>query len=109
METDDYMEMLTPRGDSLVTAWIVGKSDIASEVGVRAPVNRKHRIGVRRVTSLRVTGPGASQATAIAYLNRLGSATFEEGAAWLVELTFDQGATGQVQDLRPTLPLVLRW
>lgn len=109
MESDDYMEMLTPRGDSLVTAWIVGKSDIASEEGARALVNRDHRIGVRRVSNLRVTGPGASHGPPIAYLNGLGSATFQEGAAWLVELTFDQGAAGQVRDLRPALPLVLRW
>jgi hypothetical protein len=78
MAADDYMEMLTPRGDSLVTAWIVGKSDIASDEGVRAPVNRKHQIEVRRVTNLRVTGPGASQGTAIAYLNSQESMTFEE-------------------------------
>jgi hypothetical protein len=42
-------------------------------------------------------------------LTRLGLAKVERGDAWLLELTLDGGAKGEVRDLRPDLPLVIRF
>ena len=42
-------------------------------------------------------------------LAHLGLAKVERGKEWLVEITLDGGRKGQVRDLRPDLPLVLRY
>jgi hypothetical protein len=46
---------------------------------------------------------------AASYLNRQAAAEFRDGREWLVEVTFDEGAQRRSADLRPGLPLVLRW
>jgi hypothetical protein len=42
-------------------------------------------------------------------LERLGIASFADGPAPLLELTFDDARTSTAHDLHPTLPLLLRW
>jgi ribosomal protein S18 acetylase RimI-like enzyme len=76
--------------------------------GQREPI--EHPLGVHELTSLRVHAPllGApSQSLQRALAT--GSFAIETGAQWLLELGFDGVRHGRSIDLRPTLPLLLRW
>ena len=76
--------------------------------GQREPI--EHPLGVRELTSLRVYAP-AMAAPSVSMQRALASGAFavEEGAEWLMELGFDGGQQNRSADLRPTLPLLLRW
>ncbi len=62
--------------------------------------------GLRRITSLRITGParGARSAAAAA-----SGVELLDGDAHLLEIGFDGGGAGSSHDFRPGLPLLLRW
>ncbi|MEL7060110.1 MAG: hypothetical protein AAGN46_08815 [Acidobacteriota bacterium] len=61
--------------------------------------------GPRRMTGVRVT-TSAEVPPVLAPLGR--DLELETGDDCLLELTFDDGATGRVDDLRPVLPVILR-
>jgi hypothetical protein len=77
---------------------------------LRSPQPLEHAPGLQYVTGVRLTGPGlgwpseAAQAVVAA-----GAVTLQEAPDHLGEITFDSGARGELADLRPMLPLVLRW
>jgi hypothetical protein len=69
-----------------------------------------HPAGVREVTGVRLAGPGLGTPSAVA---RAVAAAWPvglaEAPAHLAEVTFDGGSLGRAADLRPALPLALRW
>ena len=74
----------------------------------RQPID--HPAGLREVTDVRVTVRGVNDfSEPLRALERLGIASFQPGPEHLLELTFDRGAQGRSVDLRPELPVVLRW
>lgn len=74
----------------------------------RQPID--HPAGLRSVTDVRVTVRGVTNfSEPPRALERLGIAAFQPGPEHLLELTFDQAAQGRSADLRPELPVVLRW
>lgn len=74
----------------------------------REPVT--HAIPAGDLTSVRIALPGPEPRSAAARaVSALGLIGFETGAGYVMELTFDHGATGGVADARPALPLILRW
>jgi hypothetical protein len=68
-----------------------------------------HPLGLRKITHLRIGTPGGAQSQAAKTTAALGIATFIDAEKYVAELFFDDAATGQSADLRPELPLVLRW
>lgn len=79
--------------------------------GKGAPVREsaEHPNGVRTIRSMHVTLTDSAALTpAVREVERLGIATFALGREPLMELVFD-GTQGRAADLRPDLPLVLRW
>ncbi len=69
-----------------------------------------HAIGFQKLTSLRIQGPQAAPPSAAwRAVVDMGIATMEAGDSALMEIGFDGEARGQSLDLRPALPLVLRW
>jgi hypothetical protein len=69
-----------------------------------------HRLGVREITALRVTLPGLDALSApLRAVERLGIARFIPGDEPLIEISLDHAPRGRTADLRPELPLVLRW
>jgi hypothetical protein len=69
-----------------------------------------HALGVRELTGVRVTMPGRGVCSPpLRAVERLGIAVFVQGGEHLLELSFDGGWRGEAADLRPELPLVLRW
>jgi hypothetical protein len=70
----------------------------------------RHPLGVRRLTGVRVVVARAGgMVPSVARLHEAGVLRVERGGAPLVELTFDGGGRGGARDLRPALPLVLRF
>jgi hypothetical protein len=89
-----------------VTSATVPPSEYPAER--RQPI--EHPAGLGQVTEVQVTVRGATGFSApLQTLERLGIASFQSGDEHLLELTFDAGRKGQSADLRPDLPVVLRW
>jgi len=69
-----------------------------------------HALGVRRITAVEVGMPGGAAPGATAQSARAtGLVQFVEAADHVMTVTFDEARVGESADLRPDLPLVLRW
>jgi hypothetical protein len=69
-----------------------------------------HRLGVREISGIHIVSAGCEQPSdPLRAVQSLGIATFGNGAEHLLEVVFDRGERGQQADLRPDLPLRLRW
>jgi len=78
--------------------------------GFRANIqDLPHSLGVRHLTGVAVTITAKSLSPIAQLLMENEIATFEFGAEPLATLTFDNGVQGRSVDVRPTLPLVLKY
>jgi Glyoxalase-like domain len=69
-----------------------------------------HPNGASRLTGVEIGLPGREPLSrAAATLQARGVASFQAADAWVLSLTFDHASPGLGADLRPALPLVLRW
>lgn len=74
----------------------------------REPI--EHPLGIRELREVRITlTEGTVLAPSLRALEALGIARFVHGSEPLMELSFEGARTGGTLDLRPELPLVLRW
>jgi len=70
----------------------------------------RHPVGLRALTGMKMLSPSTqAQSATMGALAQAGLVTFEYGPEYLLELTCDDGQGGKVLDVRPTLPLVLRY
>jgi len=70
----------------------------------------KHPNGAKRITHVRiVTPPDYEPAPAMLYARDQQAIELAKGDAWCAEITFDGGKKGKRKDLRPELPLVVRY
>jgi hypothetical protein len=70
----------------------------------------QHPLGVRRITAVHLVSPRAYQSVpALIHLENLKIVSVQRGEEWLLEVTFDSGKQGKSKDLRPDLPLVVRY
>jgi len=69
-----------------------------------------HDLGVRTLTGIEITSnqPGEFSATA-SMLSKNGVVAIRRGQLPCAELTFDQGSRGKALDVRPALPLILKF
>jgi len=80
-----------------------------SEIGLGAEPLR-HEIPLTRLTSVKIEAIGALPKSAAATaVSNLGLVEFSSGRDFLLELIFDQYRHRASADLRPDLPLLLRW
>ena len=118
MPAGTAIEILTPRDDTKSPSLFIEPPVLA----VSEEANRKlpatdpkraafqHPIGVERLTEIRIIRPKAYQAiAAFAYVEKAGVVKAEEGSEWAVNVTFDHGRKAQTKDLRPALPLIIRY
>ena len=110
------MEVLSPRGAPTVTLFIAsqGVDEAANRAAIAAGGAAAepflHSNGARRITGLRVTAPTrAALPPAASFVNLSGAAELRVGGEWLMELELDHGAQNQELDLRPRLPLMVRF
>jgi hypothetical protein len=61
------------------------------------------------VTSVRISVPATAPSPVLAAVGGIGPLSIAPGQPHLVELRFNGGAAGQEKDLRPGLPLIIRW
>jgi len=66
--------------------------------------------GVERTTDIQLIRPKEYQpVAAFTYLENAGIFKSTEGKEWAIELTFDDGRKVETKDLRPDLPLIIRY
>lgn len=68
-----------------------------------------HRLGVSRLSNLKIVTTGKKLTPTSELLTRSGIMKVERGKAPLVELTFDGGRQNKSINLRPQLPVVLKY
>ena len=72
--------------------------------------NFTHALGVRRLTGIQITSNRAGKFSETAsMLSKNGVVVINRGKTSHAELTFDGGAQGKALDVRPTLPLILKY
>lgn len=105
------MVMLTPRDDTRSPAFYIeplALTDQAKQAALAAKFH--HPLGVHSITSVRLVSPSAYQPIAsLSYLQQQRILNLGKGEQWLLELTFDSGKKKKSKDLRPDLPLILRY
>jgi len=85
-----------------------GRRPDAPERPRRQPL--AHAVGFQEATQIRLTAPAAgSPLAAAAAVLATGAVTLVSGPEHLLEMTFDGGTQGRVQDFRPELPVVFHW
>jgi len=110
------MLMLTPRGSRAVNIAIHphGTDEAANLRAIAAggedSAKFLHPNGARRITGLLIIAEGEDGLPPSAdFVRTAGAADLRVGKEWLMELTLDAGRAGKMRDLRPTLPLIVRW
>lgn len=114
------IEILSPRDDTrspslFISPRVLTVNEKANLETIRSgsstALQYGHPIGVHRVTAIRLVSPTTYRPIEpLTYLQKLGVLGVEQqGKEWLLELTFDGGKKGESKDLRPDIPLVLRY
>ena len=113
------IEIMTPRDDAVSPSFFVSPKELnVSEADNTriAQSNSKeaalyaHPLGVKRLTSIRLIAPKTYQPiAALSYLQKDGIVNLDRGDQWTIELVFDGGTQKKRKDLRPDLPLLLRY
>jgi hypothetical protein len=69
-----------------------------------------HTLGVNQISAVTLTMPGAAQLSRSATAaHDTGQVRFIEGTGHLLDIVFDDNRQGGMQDLRPHLPLIVRY
>jgi hypothetical protein len=110
------IEILIPRDDTKSPSLFVTPRALAVDPktdakGARGPASVfAHPVGVKRLTEVQLIAPsGYEPVEAFEYLRKAGVIGVKAGKEWAVELTFDGGVKGKTKDLRPELPMVIRY
>lgn len=117
MEKGTFIEILTPREmRNAVSLSISSHSRVPeseNEALARDPEKGAmllHPNGARRLTGIRVVAPSRETLPpSAAYLSDHGLARFDIGSEWLLDVTLDHAKQGVTRDLRPDLPMVIRY
>jgi hypothetical protein len=111
-----FMEMLTPRDMLNAPSYFVATHPVDEQANRKLAADPRngaqfrHTNGAQVLTSVRVVGPDAADfPPAAKYLEEAGVTRFEVGTAWLLDVTLDAGKRAVTRDLRPDLPLIIRY
>lgn len=105
------IEILTARDDTKSPSFFIEPEVLAvKEKTNTASPARTHPSGVEKITAIQLIKPKEYQSVAaFTYVEKAGVFKSKEGTDWAIEVTFDGGRKGQQKDLRPDLPLVIRF
>ena len=110
------MEMLSPRASPTVTLFVtpnpVDAAANRAAIAAAGPAAEPflHPNGARRLTGVSVSAPTrAGLPPSSTFVNISGAAQLLVGTEWLMELELDHGRQNQTADLRPRMPLVIRY
>jgi hypothetical protein len=108
MKPGSQIDVLAPPADTFPSPRVfVVPPSMADWKSKVPPSQLLHRLGVRRITHVRVLTPPGSHLQFLGPAITLPDVTFEPGSEHLAELTFDGGSQHRRVDLRPRVPLVL--
>lgn len=112
MEPGSYIEVLKqPHEERAVNVFVVptymSVPAWIDEVREHSPMVLQHANGSRSVTALMIAGPPPHH-PAVAKALKIDSVSFAAAEEPLMTLELDSGVGGEVYDLRPLLPLVIR-
>src|SRR5262249_33302236 len=111
MPKGSAMVMLTARDDTQSPALFIEPAALAdtAKQAARGALYH-HPNGCRRITALRLISPRTYvPVAALEYLQAQRVLRMAPGEPWRLELTFDGGKRKRTKDLRPELPLVIRF
>ena len=95
-----FIEMLTPREMPKAVSLSISSHSFSAQADADP----------RRITALRVIAPSADALPpSAAYVSANCPVRFEVGKEWLLDVTLDEGKKGAMRDLRPELPMMVRW
>ena len=105
------IEMLTPRDDTRSPSLFISPRALSDTAEQAARASRfRHPIGVHRVTGIRLVSPKTYEPIEpLKYMQKQQVLGVDRGDGWLVEMTFDGGKEKKWKDLRPDLPLFIRY
>jgi hypothetical protein len=115
MPAGSGIEILTARDDTKSPSLFVEAVDEAKN---RAAIEKKspeaavfeHPWGVRRITGIHLVSPGTYQPVpALTFLEKIGVVSVQPGDEWLLEVSLDGAKQSKSKDLRPDLPLMIRY
>jgi hypothetical protein len=111
MPKGSVMEMLTPRDDTRSPALFIEPRGLTDTAEQAARGSRYHHpSGARRITAIRLISPKTYEPiAALKYLEAQHVLSVSKGDQWLLELTFDDGKRKKSEDLRPDLPITIRY
>lgn len=110
MKAGTQIDVLAPPADSLPSPRVfVVPRDMGAWQRKVAPALFVHRIGVQQITRVRVITPDGARVQLLGWIDTLPGVKFVRGREHLVEVTFDGGQEGKHVDLRPRLPVILRY
>ena len=70
----------------------------------------RHPNGTRRITHVRILAPPEYKPVpAMLYAQEIGAIELGSGDSWTAEITLDKGAKNETRDLRPDLPIVMKY
>ncbi len=103
--------MLTPRDDTRSPSLFIAPAALTDANQQAARASRYHHEGgAQRITGVRLISPKTYQPIeALTYLQKQKALEVGQDKEWLVEVTLDGGRKKQSKDLRPDLPLVVRF
>ena len=104
------IEILTARDDAKSPSFFI-EPDLLS-VKEKAQKDRAtgQPSGAEQITAIQLVVPKEYRpAPSFTYLEKAGIFKSIEGKEWAVEITFDGGRKAQTKDLRPDLPLIIRY
>lgn len=104
------IEILTARDDTKSPSFSIEPPELAVKEKAQQARASDHAIGVKQITAISLVRPKEYQPSpAFTYLETAGIFKSKEGTEWAVEITFDGGRKAQSKDLRPDLPLIIRY
>jgi hypothetical protein len=117
LDAGTSIEMLTPRETPKAVSLSISSHAVSArernaELARDATRNAmfQHPNGARRLTGFKVVAPdSAALPPAASWVASQGVMGIEVGHAWVLEVTLDDGAQGKTADLRPGLPLLVRY
>jgi hypothetical protein len=111
MPKGSKMEMLTPRDDTRSPALFIEPRALTDTGEQAARAARYHHpIGTRGITAIRLISPKTYEPiAALKYLQTQHVLSVQQGNQWLLELTFDGEKNKKAKDLRPDLPVIIRY
>jgi hypothetical protein len=118
MPAGTAIEILTARDDTKSPSFFIEPPILAVKEEANYKIDKndpkhasfQHPLGVERVTEIKIVRPKPYQpVAAFTYLEKAEIFKSGEGTEWAVEITFDAARKGQTKDLRPDLPLIIRY